>query len=294
MDIDTTTVVPEVAGIIEAARIRWEQIIIGDLPAVNAGSLKTSCPNFPTEEIDDLYICASLTSIDGDSGILAVSGPSRVRIASPQLPTDGTMLFDSADVNRLITEGRFENVVLHEMGHIFGLGTLWKRFDLNNGEDSVYNGAFANAQFQALGCSNTVPIETDGGASTAFLHWDDVCLQNELMTGFLSAGDNPISSITIGGLQDLGYEVSYATADPFTSADLGGTCCNGSLVSGIKENNADMPKLLPETYNLAKAYVDDLRVKDEEASLSDGSFIVDDRYEVVVEQNGTIFFVLVH
>jgi hypothetical protein len=37
----------------------------------------------------------------------------------------------------------------------------------------------------------------------------------------------PFSRITIGGLEDLGYEVNYNAADPFTASDMNPECrCN--------------------------------------------------------------------
>lgn len=49
------------------------------------------------------------------------------------------------------------------------------------------------------------------------------CVQDEVMTGFLT-GNTPISRITIGALEDLGYGVDYSKADPFTAADLDPAC----------------------------------------------------------------------
>ncbi|HMU61449.1 MAG TPA: hypothetical protein PKA66_06685, partial [Gemmatimonadales bacterium] len=37
-----------------------------------------------------------------------------------------------------------------------------------------------------------------------------------LMTGYIALGSNPLSAITIGSLEDLGYTVNYSTADAFT------------------------------------------------------------------------------
>ncbi len=49
-------------------------------------------------------------------------------------------------------------------------------------------------------------------------HWRETVMTDELMTGYIAPGSNPLSSITIGSLEDVGYNVSYATADPFTIA----------------------------------------------------------------------------
>jgi hypothetical protein len=42
------------------------------------------------------------------------------------------------------------------------------------------------------------------------------------MTGFIGSGANPLTAMTIGAMQDLGYVVDYATAEPlgFTPAGL--------------------------------------------------------------------------
>uniref|UniRef100_A0AAN0NKG4 Uncharacterized protein n=1 Tax=Yoonia rhodophyticola TaxID=3137370 RepID=A0AAN0NKG4_9RHOB len=38
---------------------------------------------------------------------------------------------------------------------------------------------------------------------------------DELLTGFLSGQDRPLSRMSIAAFEDLGYEVDYSTADPF-------------------------------------------------------------------------------
>ena len=42
----------------------------------------------------------------------------------------------------------------------------------------------------------------------------------ELMTGYISFNGNPLSTITVASLADLGYTVSYANADPYTVSPL--------------------------------------------------------------------------
>ena len=49
------------------------------------------------------------------------------------------------------------------------------------------------------------------------------------MTGFVDAGHNPTSLITIASLQDLGYTVNYNAADPYDGYDMDNDvpgCCN--------------------------------------------------------------------
>jgi hypothetical protein len=106
-----------------------------------------------------------------------------------------------------------KGIVLHEMAHVLGIGTLWSMNGLYDG--NVYSGPRANAEYQSIsGRSGSVPIEKDGGAGTAGGHWDEVCMNAELMTGYVDA-DMKISRITLGALEDLGYTVAMNQADPF-------------------------------------------------------------------------------
>ena len=44
------------------------------------------------------------------------------------------------------------------------------------------------------------------------------------MSGTLNLSSNPLSRITVGNLDDMGYVVDYSNADPFTAADLDPSC----------------------------------------------------------------------
>jgi hypothetical protein len=138
------------------------------------------------------------------------------------------MQFDVADLNALETSGRLGAVILHEMGHVLGIGTLWSHLGLLQNPstaaaplDTYFTGAGAIAGFNAIG-GNTytggqkVPVENTGGPGTMNGHWRESVLQNELMTGFLNSNvANPLSVLTARSLADLGYAVDPAAADPF-------------------------------------------------------------------------------
>jgi hypothetical protein len=188
---------------------RWEQIIIADLPDVNSSQFGF---------VDDLLIDASVVSIDGPGGVLGQAGPDWIR-SSSGLPFHGEMEFDSADVSSMFNNGTLYNVILHEMGHILGIGTLWDNHDLINGFQ--YIGANALAQYRIISGNSSatfVPVENSGGPGTAGGHWEEDIFNAELMTGFVeSAGvAMPLSRITVGSLADLGYVVNMAAADPFS------------------------------------------------------------------------------
>ena len=195
----------------EQAAQRWERIIRGDLSGVNRSTYGF---------IDDLRIDASVQFIDGTNGILAQAGWDLRRSSSEGgLPYHGIMRFNSSDITAMVNNGTFLSVVMHEMGHVLGLGTLWDTFGLRSG--SSYTGANANARYRELGGSGFVPLETTGGSGTAFAHWSEARFDRELMTGFSETGPPmPLSTITIGGLQDLGYAVDYSQADPYSLGGL--------------------------------------------------------------------------
>jgi hypothetical protein len=140
------------------------------------------------------------------------------------------MQFDLDDVDALEDEGSLQAVILHEMGHVLGFGTLWDTRGLleNPSEpnpdpplaDTHFTGAGAIAAFNAAGGTSytgaKVPVMNVGGAGTVNSHWRDGVFDPELMTGFLNAGVNPLSAITVASLADLGYTVDASGADAFT------------------------------------------------------------------------------
>jgi hypothetical protein len=224
------------------AKQRWESIIIGNLPSIPKTSLgnlrSTICTGFPST-VDDVYICGKESKIDGPGQILGSAYLTKIRqrgsgVTNPRTgqqywtAVTGVMEFDTADIPLLITDGVFDPVILHEMGHVLGVGTLWTDNGLYTQGSGVYaSGTRADAEWNSIGCSGPLPVELDGGPGTRDGHWDEECLVNELMTGYSSVSQSPLSNITIGSMADLGYDVDYSQADTFTIGNLGvcGTSC---------------------------------------------------------------------
>ena len=69
--------------------------------------------------IDDLYVCARYTFIDGFDRVLASARPTFWRTPSI-LTMAGEIRVDTADVPTLKVQGNLKNIVLHELGHILG------------------------------------------------------------------------------------------------------------------------------------------------------------------------------
>ena len=212
------------------AELRWESLVTGELTDVNQTLPANSCGQNPETQgpFDDLTIFATVEEIDGEDGILAQAGPCFVRVPG-DLTVIGRMTFDEADMLALEADGSLQSVILHEMGHVLGFGTLWASAGLledpadpqNPGAaDPHFTGAQAIAAFDAAGGTTyigaKVPVMDVGGAGTINSHWRDQVFDPEIMTGFLNAGVNPLSAISVRSLEDLGYDVSAAGADAFT------------------------------------------------------------------------------
>jgi hypothetical protein len=138
------------------------------------------------------------------------------------------MQFDSADLAEMERNGSLLDVILHEMGHVLGIGTIWDTLGLLQGEGTsnpVFTGPQATAEFNAIFGANArgVPVESDGGPGTRDAHWDEELFGNELMSGFIATAANPLSRVTVASLADMGYTVNIAAADPFTPRRLVGT-----------------------------------------------------------------------
>jgi hypothetical protein len=209
------------------AEIRWESIITGNLADVPVNAAAGGCgPGSPalSEQVDDLLILADITAIDGPGAVLGAAGPCLIR-NSDNLPAVGQMRFDLDDLEVLEANNVLGAVILHEMGHVLGIGTLWSLQNflsepsLSGGTDPHFTGPLAVAAFDAAGgvtyTGQKVPVEDTGGQGTADSHWRESVFGNEIMTGFVGLGANPISAVTIRSLEDQGYAVNAGAADPY-------------------------------------------------------------------------------
>ena len=155
-------------------------------------------------------------------------------------------------VDETLNISQLYTTTLHEIGHIIGIGPYtfsWSEIlnkpvssytDANDGKTKYYyTGSNAFQYYKTYYpdySSNLVgiPIEDDGGSGTALSHPEEgrmgtissndryingnfhPGLQHELMTGWSDSGINlPLSKITIGFLEDIGYGVDYTKADEF-------------------------------------------------------------------------------
>ncbi len=235
----------------KAAADRWSKVIVGDVPSVIVGG----------EVIDDLLIEAQGVPIDGPGKILGQAGPTNLRPASAGvnafLPAKGIMSFDTADLAKMQADGTLLDVITHEMGHVIGIGTIWKQKGLLAGAGTTnptFTGTNAKKEFGILKGTGpvAVPVANVGGPGTRDSHWRESLFQNELMTGIISGANNPMSKMTVASLKDLGYVVDMTAAEPYSLPNLQALAESGAmLVHSEEEDHAHAlpilsPKVLPD------------------------------------------------
>lgn len=173
-----------------------------------------------------LTINAGGAVMDGAGGVVGSGGVSRTeRSGGFTLATRASIQFDIDDALTLEDDGLFSDMVLHEMAHAMGFGTLWGANDVYVAGTGQYTGQHAlNAYRSEFGQEGAafVPVELGGGEGTANGHWDEVDqgveptfiadtlgrdMRDELMTGWLS-DDIFVSNTTLMSFADIGYEVN--------------------------------------------------------------------------------------
>jgi len=89
-----------------------------------------------------------------------------------------------------------------------------------------------------------LPFEDTGSAGdgTYGVHWEEdgdngkYAFENELMTGISEGGSigEPLSAVTVGALEDAGYEVDYDAADPWTGTNTGSGPAGGMAIGSVE------------------------------------------------------------
>ena len=175
--------------------------------------------------IDDLMILVVVEEMARPT--LASAGPCWTR-GRTGLPSYGYLRLNSAYIDEYERTGRLEGLVIHEMAHVLGLGTIiWEDLGLlknpASGQtpppDTHFSGPLAIAAFDDAGGTGyagaKVPVENTGGPGSRNGHWRESVFGDELMTGWFYDRPKPLSMITIQSLADLGYAVDVTAAESY-------------------------------------------------------------------------------
>ena len=90
------------------------------------------------------------------------------------MPAAGVMQFDAADINTLAGSGSLQEVIMHEMLHVLGVGVLWEDRGQLSGKgttDPRHTGALTRQGCVAVSgtvtCAISVPVEATGSETWA-------------------------------------------------------------------------------------------------------------------------------
>ena len=192
---------------IREAADQWEEVITGDLNDIDVGG---------GEIVDDLRISVGSMPRTFWAGRAEVIG-ERPNGGSPYLARmlfEESLLFLSEEDDKY--RGPLFYTALHEIGHCLGIGIgeTWQGFrGRRNFRGPLAIQAFDEAGGGSFPAGDKVPTERDGA------HW-----RASVFTLFPVMGEimsnhwwgNRLSAITVAALADMGYEVDFSQADPYT------------------------------------------------------------------------------
>ena len=207
---------------------QWQKVVVGpadlepDRVTVPAGF----CSRAQSEPISDelittLRVYVNVANFDGTA--LAKAGPCIIKEepggAQRQRPVLGQLYIDTV-YTRHHAYGAvlWRNVMVHEFGHIFGIGTLWHhpRFVAAESDANWFLGRRGVGSWRALGgTGDAVPVGT-----TDTFHWHGARVAGEVMSPGITI-DSRLSAITLGALLDIGWRLDFGAADEYAAPQPG-------------------------------------------------------------------------
>jgi hypothetical protein len=167
------------------------------------------------------------------------------------LPIVSYIRVDREDLDSIMARGELQGVMMHEMGHALGFNPqsyLPKELAEGTSADPVFIGAVARSEFSKHGAwytGATVPLENASNLGVRDPHWRFSVFGDELMSPAVGRGfKSPLSTITLGLFQDLGYTVDFSVADPYEVAPLFG----GNRVVPERSLTIDFVTKAPPTF----------------------------------------------
>ncbi len=199
-------------AVFQQAVNRLQQIITGDVPGVTLPS---------GEFIDDIRIRATVQTLAPTVNGFASATQFRPGVGG--LPYEGEVTINALRIG----DPGIYHTIIHEMIHAIGFyssffGQIGRVTGLGT-TAPLFTGLNATREYGSvfgLPAATGVPLYGDLTAPGSYgSHWETSVIGTEIMSvgwDTTSAALRPFSRITVGALQDLGYTVDYAAADPYT------------------------------------------------------------------------------
>jgi hypothetical protein len=151
------------------------------------------------------------------------------------IPTTGMAIINtSSELLAVLTSNAsfFQDVMTHEFGHVLGIGSLWGTEQSSSGTTlgrnfvnrsagtysvNTYAGWYYGELLDTY-APTALPVTTGEGEGSDYSHWREQIFDSELMThqAESTTTNMPLSQLTIAALRDLGYNVNYGAAEPYS------------------------------------------------------------------------------
>lgn len=244
---------PAHRDVVAAAVSRWTRALSKQFGEFRFNSPADNCfrgQPAMNETHHNPVVFVQVGDIDGLNGTLAGTRACAMS-ARDTLPILTHIMLDRVDIDRMEQRGIFLGVITHELGHALGFNPLsYGPRNLAGGgtTDPYINGATARSEFAKHGAwytGVTVPLENQSGAGPNDPHWRLFVFGDEVMSSAMASGyKSPLSAITLGLFQDLGYDVDFSKADAYEVRPLFG---DNRLVPEFSLMN-DVSPILPRAY----------------------------------------------
>jgi hypothetical protein len=224
-------ITPEVQNAVTIAAAKWTRAVSKNMGDFQLSSSANECfvgePAL-NETHHNLLLFVSLLQVDHHGGALAYAEICQMS-SRDTLPIVSHIRLDREDLDSIMARGELQGVIMHEMGHSLGFNPQSyspKGLAEGSSADPVFIGAVARSEFSKHGAwytGATVPLENTSNLGVRDPHWRLSVFGDELMSPAVGRGfKSPLSTITLGLFQDLGYTVDFSVADPYEVAPLFG------------------------------------------------------------------------